>query len=149
MQLFHRQGTILFNEKLNSQQLPARGSSTGMVCLVALVSFGFAAGMARTLTSQEPLLPSEATLPAIEIADPAGIKAQVVMSSRSIPITADAFNRVREKQIAKDTAKLLKLAIALKAELDGSSSDQPSAGALTKAGEIEKLAKTRKKQYDE
>lgn len=53
----------------------------------------------------------------------------------------EAFNLMREKAIANDSQKLLKLAIALKAEIDGSSGYEPSADALAKAQEIEKLAK--------
>ncbi len=52
----------------------------------------------------------------------------------------DAANLERKKQIAVDTSKLLSLAIAMKTEVDKSSTNTYSADALEKADEIEKLA---------
>jgi hypothetical protein len=46
----------------------------------------------------------------------------------------------REKQIAEDNAKLLKLATDLKAEVDKTSIDTLSLSVIRKADEIEKLA---------
>jgi hypothetical protein len=51
-----------------------------------------------------------------------------------------AANAERKKQIAEDTAKLLKLAAELKAEVDKTTKDTLSLGVIRKAGEIERLA---------
>jgi hypothetical protein len=52
----------------------------------------------------------------------------------------EAANVERKKQIADDSAKLLKLATDLKAEVDKTSKDTLSLGVIRKAEEIEKLA---------
>ena len=52
----------------------------------------------------------------------------------------DAANAERKKQIADDSAKLLKLATDLKTEVDKTSKDTLSLGVIRKAEEIEKLA---------
>ena len=53
---------------------------------------------------------------------------------------ATAANLERKKQIADDSAKLLKLASDLKSEVDKTSKDTLSLGVIRKAEEIEKLA---------
>jgi nitric oxide reductase activation protein len=52
----------------------------------------------------------------------------------------DAANAERKKQIAEDSAKLLKLATELKAEVDKTTKDTLSLNVIRKADEIEKLA---------
>ena len=52
----------------------------------------------------------------------------------------DAANAERKKQISEDTAKMLKLAADLKAEVDKTTKDTLSLSVIRKAGEIEKLA---------
>jgi ferric-dicitrate binding protein FerR (iron transport regulator) len=49
-------------------------------------------------------------------------------------------NAERRKQIAEDSAKLLKLATDLKTEVDKTTKDTLSLSVIRKAGEIEKLA---------
>jgi len=51
-----------------------------------------------------------------------------------------AANTERKKQIAEDSAKLLKLATDLKAEVDKTSKDTLSLAVIRKADEIERLA---------
>ena len=51
-----------------------------------------------------------------------------------------AANAMRQKQVAEDTAKLLKLANDLKSEVDKAGADTLSVAALRKADAIEKLA---------
>lgn len=51
-----------------------------------------------------------------------------------------AANIERKKQIGDDSAKLLKLATELKAEVEKSNKDTLSVGVIRKAEEIEKLA---------
>jgi len=53
----------------------------------------------------------------------------------------DAASQARKKQIADDTAKLLKLATELKTEVDKTSKDTLSLGVIRKADEIERLAR--------
>jgi nitric oxide reductase activation protein len=52
----------------------------------------------------------------------------------------EAANTERKKQIADDSAKLLKLATDLKAEVDKTNKDTLSLNVIRKADEIEKLA---------
>lgn len=52
----------------------------------------------------------------------------------------DAANAERRKQIADDSARLLKLATDLKAEVDKTTKDTLSLNVIRKADEIEKLA---------
>ena len=52
----------------------------------------------------------------------------------------EAANAERKKQIAEDSAKLLKLATELKAEVDKTTKDTLSLTVIRKADEIEKLA---------
>jgi hypothetical protein len=52
----------------------------------------------------------------------------------------DAANAERRKQIADDSAKLLKLATDLKTEVDKTTKDTLSLGVIRKADEIERLA---------
>lgn len=144
MQLFPLEVSVLSKvEKHNSRRLPAQGSPAGaIVCLAALISLGFAAALTRPITSEEPVFWSDPLLQEIKVADMAGgAGAQIAVSGHTFAINSRAFNSMREKEIAKDTAKLLKLAIALKTEVDSSSSSDASADALAKANEIEKLAK--------
>jgi len=51
-----------------------------------------------------------------------------------------AANIERKKQIADDSAKILKLATELKSEVDNTSKDTLSLSVIRKADEIEKLA---------
>ena len=55
---------------------------------------------------------------------------------------AEAADAARKQQLADDSARLLALAIALKAEVDKTSKDTLSLTVIRKADEIEKLAHT-------
>jgi hypothetical protein len=57
-----------------------------------------------------------------------------------------AANAERKKQIAEDSAKLLKLATDLKAEVDKTSKDTLSLNVIRKADEIERLARNVKEK---
>jgi hypothetical protein len=57
-----------------------------------------------------------------------------------------AANALRQKQVAEDSAKLLKLATDLKSELDKAGRDTLSVSALRKADAIEKLARNIKQK---
>jgi hypothetical protein len=52
----------------------------------------------------------------------------------------DAANAERKKQLSDESAKLLTLAMALKAEVDKTNKDMLSLNVIRKADEIEKLA---------
>lgn len=58
----------------------------------------------------------------------------------------DAASGDRKRQITDDSAKLLKLAGDLKAEVDKTSQDTLSLGVIRKADEIEKLARSVKEK---
>lgn len=59
---------------------------------------------------------------------------------KSTQVSFEAANTERKKQLADDSAKLLTLAIALKAEVDKTNKDMLSINVIRKADEIEKLA---------
>ena len=61
-------------------------------------------------------------------------------------VNAEATNAERKKQIADDSARLLKLATDLKAEVDKTTKDTLSIGVIRKADAIEKLAHAVKEQ---
>jgi len=58
----------------------------------------------------------------------------------------EAVNAERKRQIAEDSARLLKLAVDLKAEVDKTSKDTLSLNVIRKAEEIEKLARNVKEK---
>jgi hypothetical protein len=58
----------------------------------------------------------------------------------------EAANAERKKQIADDSAKLLKLATDLKAEVDKTNKDTLSLNVIRKADEIERLARSVKEK---
>jgi hypothetical protein len=64
----------------------------------------------------------------------------VIPDGETKPKNFDAANDERRKQIAEDSAKLLKMATDLKAEVDKTTKDTLSLSVIRKADEIEKLA---------
>lgn len=56
----------------------------------------------------------------------------------------ESLNAMRRKEVADETAKLVKLANDLKAEIDKADKDTLSVSAVKKAEQIEKLAKSLK-----
>jgi hypothetical protein len=56
------------------------------------------------------------------------------------PQNLDAASTVRQHQLTDDSARLLTLAISLKAEVDKTNKDTLSLSVIRKAGAIEKLA---------
>lgn len=91
----------------------------------------------------ETSLPSDSVEPAA-IGATAGLSdAQYSVRESRIgdPFSADAFNADRNRKIAKDTSRLLALALALRSELLNRSPTGPQGeDAIKKAREIEKLA---------
>ena len=103
---------------------------------VALVLAGSAQSgqQAPSLNPDKPyLLPEANNLP--------DANAQMKMrEQQSRKQNFDAANAERKKQIADDSAKLLKLATDLKTEVDKTTKDTLSLGVIRKAEEIERLA---------
>jgi hypothetical protein len=67
-------------------------------------------------------------------------QANEINSQQAQKDSFEAANAERKKQIASDCAKLLKLATAMKSEVDKTSKDTLSLEVIRKADEIEKLA---------
>jgi hypothetical protein len=67
-------------------------------------------------------------------------QANDINSQQARKKSLDGANAARKKQINDDTAKLLKLATDLKAEVDKTNQDTLSVGVIRRADEIEKLA---------
>lgn len=145
MHLFQRDSHPLLVKNSTPQPIPARNPGRRAVCLAAMVSLGFAAGLAGAqgvYMSKAQTLASAGRLSARDD----GIEAQVLSSTPALSLNPEAFSKVREKAITNDSQELLRLAIALKAEIDQSPGAQPSADAIEKVREIEKLAKDVKKR---
>jgi hypothetical protein len=107
-----------------------------VVCIVLL------AALATTwqLSSQQtPRFDKPILLP--EANRPPDANAQMAMHEQNAKkADFNAANLERKRQIADDSAKLLKLASDLKSEVDKTSKDTLSLGVIRKAEEIEKLA---------
>lgn len=112
----------------------------------------FAILAALSGSAQNPLTPGGALRTdkadlATPINQPPDANAQMLMhdlqSKRQDYATANAE---RKKQIAEDSAKLLKLASDLKLEVDKTTKDTLSLNVIRKAEEIEKLAHTVKEK---
>ena len=71
-----------------------------------------------------------------------GDRAQKIFINRIISyfIVYDQANAARKKELSDESAQLLTLAMALKAEVDKTNKDMLSLNVIRKADEIEKLA---------
>jgi len=98
------------------------------------------------LTAQQNQQNGQQSNTGASAAEPGPGRAWEVSPPVVIPVTQtekrnfDAANAERRKQIADDSAKLLKLATDLKAEVDKTSKDTLSLNVIRKADEIERLA---------
>jgi hypothetical protein len=98
------------------------------------------------LTAQQSQQNGQQSNTGASAAEPGPGRAWEVSPRVVIPVTQtgkrnfDAANAERRKQIADDSAKLLKLATDLKAEVDKTSKDTLSLNVIRKADEIERLA---------
>jgi hypothetical protein len=63
------------------------------------------------------------------------------MAQSTAPAAAPETVQQRKDQLAADSAKLLKLASELKADVDKTTKDQLSIAVIKKADEVEKLAR--------
>lgn len=116
-----------------------------IVCASAMVMAGVVTGLMRQAGATPNLglpNPGAVRLPALKLGNAVdGIAAQMIMNGPRTGLNPEFFNALRQRAVTKDSQKLLRLAIALKAEIDGSSGTEPPPDAIAKAKEIEKLAK--------
>jgi len=68
--------------------------------------------------------------------------ARAVPSAQETERSRDTLEAERKRQIAADSAALLRMAIDLKSEVDKTTKETLSIPVIRKAGEIEKLART-------
>ncbi len=136
----HRKG-------LDALHLPALPGRVGgfpwaraLVCLPA-----FTLMTATYHLSSQSAAPSQTNptrsilLPAVN--RPPDANAQMAMRNEQVKKQSfDAANQERKKQLTDDSARLLKLANDLKAEVDKTSKDTLSLSVIRKADEIERLA---------
>jgi hypothetical protein len=104
---------------------------------VACVMVCAALAPSRELTSQDmsrPILSPAANRP------PDANDQMAMHQQQAKKANVDAANVERKRQISDDSARLLKLATDLKAEVDKTSKDTLSLGVIRKADEIERLA---------
>jgi len=102
------------------------GFRSGAACLAALFAVAFAC------IAQDGKPPATADTPSVQTAD-----------GNAHPIKD---NNEHKKQIANESALLLDMALALKAEVDKTSKDTLSVDVIKKADQIERLAKTVKEK---
>lgn len=112
---------------------------------VACVMACAALGATFDLASQTPNSSKSILLPAVN--RPPDANDQMAMREQQTKKSNfDAANLERKRQIADDSARLLKLASDLKVEVDKTSKDTLSLGVIRKADEIEKLARSVKEK---
>jgi hypothetical protein len=104
------------------------------VCLVAIAALAHVAGSGQLSPGAPPHWGSPGNSP--------DANAQMEMRQQQAgKQNFDAINAERNKQIADESAKLLKLAADLKAEVDKTNKDTLSLTVIRKAEAIEKLAR--------
>ena len=112
-----------------------------LVCLIAIAAL---TGAAQSGQQGAPEANRDSTLNSVPAAQPdANAQMQGQNAKQQSVESPDAE---RKKQIADDSAKLLKLATDLKAEVDKTTKDTLSITVIRKADEIEKLAHTVKEK---
>jgi hypothetical protein len=117
-----------------------------LVCLAALVAISDTAGVSHTAqnSSGNPIHDYSGIPRANPAANPTADANRIMEDSMRFKDNEKriaALNLQRHKDMTSDTAKLVMLAIQLKAETDQSSKEKLSAVELRKAELIEKLAK--------
>jgi hypothetical protein len=106
------------------------------ICLVAAAALTGAAEPGQN-TPDMPNKPGNMSLPSF----PPDAATQIELRDKQAKQQSfEAANAERKKQIAEDSAKLLKLATELKTEVDKTTKDTLSLTVIRKADEIEKLA---------
>jgi hypothetical protein len=111
----------------------SRAACAGLV--VALAVFGLSPAVSDGMRQNSyPHLPPELNRV------PDSNQANEINGQQADKQSFEAANAERKKQINSESAKLLKLATELKAEVDKTDKDTLSVGVIRKAEEIEKLA---------
>lgn len=109
-----------------------------LACFTALAAI---AGVARPGQQNAPGMPLKAEMPDHQPNRLPDVNQQMeAQEQQAKQQNFAAANAERKKQIADDSAKLLKLATELKTEVDKTTKDTLSLGVIRKADEIEKLA---------
>jgi len=112
-----------------------RSSGSGSAIRLTVSGLIFAAGVAclaqESGTQTQPVVKPGAQSAAGEVQLPKG----------DLQAKASAAENPKQKQIADESAQLLAMALALKAEVDKTTKDTLSLNVIKKADEIEKLAK--------
>jgi hypothetical protein len=110
--------------------------------MVALAALATASQLSsQTPPPQEPSRNPDKPLLMPDANRPPDANAQMALHDQQAKNkNVDAANIERKRQITDDSARLLKLASDLKAEVDKTSKDTLSLGVIRKAEEIEKLA---------
>ena len=107
-----------------------------LACFAVMAALAGAAGPGQN-TPDMPNKPGNVSLPS----SPPDAATQIEMRDKQAKQQGfEAANAERKKQIAEESAMLLKLATELKAEVDKTTKDELSLGVIRKADEIEKLA---------
>ena len=106
------------------------------VCATVLAALAGVVG-----PSQNPGMPRSSVMPPNPASNMPDANQQMQMREKQDKQkNFEAANAERKKQIAEDSAKLLKLATDLKAEVDKTTKDTLSMQVIRKAAEIERLA---------
>lgn len=116
----------------------------GLSCACALFAAAVTAAYTQSSNSQTPLSnppprPTSILLPEANRLPDANDQMEM-REQQNKQQNYTAANAERKKQIADDSAKLLKLAADLKAEVDKTTKDTLSLNVIRKADEIERLA---------
>ena len=115
-----------------------RGRRWGRIlaCFAVMAALAGAAGPGQN-TPDMPNKPGNVSLPS----SPPDAATQIEMRDKQAKQQGfEAANAERKKQIAEESAMLLKLATELKAEVDKTTKDTLSLSVIRKADEIEKMA---------
>jgi len=126
---------------MTAQDIGAKGrvgrfrAVTGWLCILTATAAMVAAGAGFRRVYGQASQPSRATPPAQAAASAPS------PGSGDGAVPQAGTQDERKKQLADECADLLKMAAALKAEVDKSTKDELSVGVVRKAGELEQMAR--------
>lgn len=146
MESLDRQSPLVARSGLESSHAARLGRST--VKIHSLMAILLLVGAANSGRSDDTLVnPSSFGAAYWTLANGgSGTNAQIVISGGRFRINIEGFNRQRDIEIAKDSRKLLLLAIALQAELDRNPGSEGSSSVVRKVRAIETLARAVKRK---
>ena len=120
--------------KITEMKCSVPDSFRGSRRVVAGLALGFGLALGCAAQESNPQATNEA-------AAAATANAKMQAAKEGTPQKGAAGESDRKKQIANESAQLLDMALALKAEVDKTTKDTLSLNVIKKADEIEKLAK--------